>query len=144
MMTRATAGPLALEDLFQPLRRLGIQRTRPSQGHGLGLAIVRAVANAHGATLTARARPHGGLDLEVIFRRESLPAIAPPVPDSRRRRKAPGRETFGALTSVAPNTGMVEVSDTASRPLAGMTGRFERTMSCYRVFVMKTLLGSSW
>jgi signal transduction histidine kinase len=64
--------PDALEDLFQPFRRLGTQRTRPSQGHGLGLAIVRAIANAHGATLTARARPHGGLDIEVTFRGESF------------------------------------------------------------------------
>jgi signal transduction histidine kinase len=64
--------PDALEDLFQPFRRLGTQRTRPSQGHGLGLAIIRAIANAHGATLTARARPHGGLDIEVTFRGKSF------------------------------------------------------------------------
>ncbi len=37
-------------------------------GHGLGLAIVRAIASAHGATLTAKARPEGCLDIEVSFR----------------------------------------------------------------------------
>jgi signal transduction histidine kinase len=56
-----------VEDLFQPFRQLGTERTRRGEGHGLGLAIVRAIADAHGAALTTRARPAGGLDIEVIF-----------------------------------------------------------------------------
>jgi K+-sensing histidine kinase KdpD len=36
-------------------------------GHGLGLAVVRAIATAHKAAVTATARPDGGLDLEVSF-----------------------------------------------------------------------------
>jgi signal transduction histidine kinase len=59
--------PDAVHDLFQPFRRLGTQRTRHSEGYGLGLAIVRAIADAHGASIDARARPAGGLDVEVIF-----------------------------------------------------------------------------
>jgi signal transduction histidine kinase len=59
--------PDAVQDLFQPFRQLGTQRTRRSEGHGLGLAIVRAIADAHGAALTARARPAGGLGIEVTF-----------------------------------------------------------------------------
>ena len=59
--------PDAVQDLFQPFRQLGTQRTRRGEGHGLGLAIVRAIADAHGAALTARARPAGGLDIEVTF-----------------------------------------------------------------------------
>ena len=59
--------PDAVQDLFQPFRQLGTQRTRRGEGHGLGLAIVRAIADAHGAALTARARPEGGLDIEVTF-----------------------------------------------------------------------------
>jgi signal transduction histidine kinase len=51
--------------LFQPFRQLGHERTRHSAGHGLGLAIVHAIARAHGATLAARARPEGGLDIDV-------------------------------------------------------------------------------
>jgi signal transduction histidine kinase len=47
--------------------RLGGQRIRHTAGHGLGLAIVRAIADAHGATLTARSRPEGGLHIEVTF-----------------------------------------------------------------------------
>jgi signal transduction histidine kinase len=56
-----------VEDLFQPFRQLGAQRIRHGEGHGLGLAIVRAIADAHGAALTARPRPGGGLAIEVIF-----------------------------------------------------------------------------
>jgi signal transduction histidine kinase len=59
--------PDAVEDLFQPFRQLGTERTRRGEGHGLGLAIVRAIADAHNAVLTARARPEGGLDIEVVF-----------------------------------------------------------------------------
>jgi signal transduction histidine kinase len=56
-----------LELLFQPFRQLGTQRIRHGGGHGLGLAIVRAIADAHGAALTSTPRPQGGLDIEVIF-----------------------------------------------------------------------------
>jgi signal transduction histidine kinase len=60
--------PGEVERLFQPFQRLGRDRTRPD-GHGLGLAIVRAIAGAHGAALSARTRPEGGLDIEVAFPR---------------------------------------------------------------------------
>jgi signal transduction histidine kinase len=59
--------PHAVDDLFQPFRQLGTQRIRNGEGHGLGLAIVRAIADAHGASLTASPRPQGGLDIEVTF-----------------------------------------------------------------------------
>ena len=73
--------PDAVEDLFQPFRQLGTQRTRRGEGHGLGLAIVRAIADAHGAALTAHARPAGGLDIKVTFPLISAaqPAKAPDV-----------------------------------------------------------------
>jgi signal transduction histidine kinase len=57
-----------LDRLFQPFQRLGPARVGPAGGHGLGLAIVQAIADAHGASLTAHARPHGGLDVVVTFR----------------------------------------------------------------------------
>ena len=57
----------AMEFLFEPFRQLGVQRTRHGQGHGLGLAIVRAIAEAHNAALIASPRPQGGLDVEAIF-----------------------------------------------------------------------------
>jgi signal transduction histidine kinase len=59
--------PGEVDRLFQPFQRLGAERVRPAAGHGLGLAIVRAVAGVHGATITAQARPDGGLQIEVAF-----------------------------------------------------------------------------
>jgi signal transduction histidine kinase len=55
-----------VDRLFQPFQRLGTDRV-PAAGYGLGLAIVRAIAAAHGAALAAGARPGGGLDIEVSF-----------------------------------------------------------------------------
>ncbi|HEY5318518.1 MAG TPA: HAMP domain-containing sensor histidine kinase, partial [Solirubrobacteraceae bacterium] len=65
--TGAVIAPDQVERLFQPFQRLGAERIRLADGHGLGLPIVRAIANAHGATLTARSRPQGGLDVELSF-----------------------------------------------------------------------------
>jgi signal transduction histidine kinase len=59
--------PDVVDDLFQPFRQLGTQRIRHGEGHGLGLAIVRAIADAHGAALAASPRPQGGLDIAVTF-----------------------------------------------------------------------------
>jgi signal transduction histidine kinase len=56
-----------VDRLFQPFQRLGTERVRPAGGHGLGLAIVRAIAGVHGAALTAHARPQGGLTVSVSF-----------------------------------------------------------------------------
>jgi signal transduction histidine kinase len=53
--------------LFQPFQRLGTERVSHTHGNGLGLAIVRAIADVHGAVLTANARPEGGLDVHVSF-----------------------------------------------------------------------------
>lgn len=56
-----------LERLFGPFQRLGDQRVNVGDGLGLGLAVVQAIATAHGAMLTARPRPGGGLDVQVAF-----------------------------------------------------------------------------
>jgi signal transduction histidine kinase len=65
--TGAVIPPYELDRLFQPFQQLGHERIRHGEGHGLGLAIVRAIAAAHKAAVTAAARPEGGLDLEVSF-----------------------------------------------------------------------------
>jgi signal transduction histidine kinase len=57
----------AVDELFQPFRQLGTERIRHGEGYGLGLAIVRAIADAHGATLNASPRLEGGLDITVVF-----------------------------------------------------------------------------
>ena len=50
--------------LFEPFRRLTGERTGRN-GVGLGLSIVRAVAQAHGGSVTAKAPPAGGLVVAV-------------------------------------------------------------------------------
>jgi len=65
--TGAIMPPDQVDRLFQPFRQLGQERVRVTDGHGFGLAIVRTIATAHGATITANARPQGGLDIEVGF-----------------------------------------------------------------------------
>jgi signal transduction histidine kinase len=54
-----------LERLKQPFGRAGADRT--GDGHGLGMSIVGAIADAHKATIAATALPEGGLRLEVRF-----------------------------------------------------------------------------
>ena len=56
--------------LFEPFRRLS-GRTGSRPGSGLGLSIVASVAKAHGGHAEARARPDGGLDVQI-----TLPATA--------------------------------------------------------------------
>jgi signal transduction histidine kinase len=70
-ITVTNSGPVVPEDqlqrLFQPFQRLSTDRSDHHGGHGLGLAIVNAVTRAHHATLTATARPQGGLSITVHF-----------------------------------------------------------------------------
>jgi signal transduction histidine kinase len=65
--TGPTIPPEAVGRLFQPFWRLDGRRVQHDSGHGLGLSIVRAIAVSHGAAITARARPGGGLSIEVAF-----------------------------------------------------------------------------
>jgi signal transduction histidine kinase len=59
--------PAEVDRLFQPFQRLGPRPARRDGGHGLGLSIVRAIASAHAATITAKPKPGGGLSIEVTF-----------------------------------------------------------------------------
>jgi signal transduction histidine kinase len=72
----ANSGPVIppgeVARLLEPFQRLDRERTRHGGGHGLGLAIVAAVASAHGAALAVLARPEGGLEVTVTF-----PAVSP-------------------------------------------------------------------
>ncbi len=59
-------------ELVQPFRRLNgsngaVAEDEQPRGLGLGLSIVAAIADAHGASLGVRARPEGGLDVRVGF-----------------------------------------------------------------------------
>jgi len=57
----------AVEQLAEPFRRLGPERTGSENGHGLGLSIVAAVAAAHGGELMLHARESGGLGAEITL-----------------------------------------------------------------------------
>ncbi|PSL56311.1 signal transduction histidine kinase [Saccharothrix carnea] len=56
-----------VEGLFRPFRRLDRATTTGERGLGLGLSIVRAIAAAHGATVTATPGADGGLAVTVRF-----------------------------------------------------------------------------
>jgi signal transduction histidine kinase len=84
VLTVANSGPVVPPDevsrLFAPFQRLGAARGVNSgqrDGQELGLSIVSAIAAAHGADLQARARPDGGLHIELRF--PPLPARALPA-----------------------------------------------------------------
>jgi signal transduction histidine kinase len=71
VLTVANSGPqIDVDDLARlsrPFQRLGADRTDRSDGVGLGLSIVAAVAAAHDAALDVQARPEGGLLIAVAF-----------------------------------------------------------------------------
>jgi signal transduction histidine kinase len=97
--------PADVPRLFEPFRRGGRERTG-GRGSGLGLSIVRAVADAHGGTVSATANPEGGLEVTVtlpsakvtpvVTATAAVPVPSPPadrdpapVPDARGRHGPP-------------------------------------------------------
>jgi K+-sensing histidine kinase KdpD len=60
--------------LFEPFQRHINDRVAHPDGHGLGLSIVRAIADAHEARLEALPRQRGGLTITTYF---------PPIPGPR-------------------------------------------------------------
>jgi signal transduction histidine kinase len=70
----ANSGPVIPEELvpslFEPFRRVE-ERTSTRDGAGLGLAIVRSIGTAHGASVEVHSLPAGGLRITV-----ALPAAA--------------------------------------------------------------------
>src|SRR5919201_2410844 len=57
--------PADVEGLLEPFRRLESSRSRSTGGYGLGLAVVRAVAQSHGGRVAVLARREGGLEVTV-------------------------------------------------------------------------------
>jgi signal transduction histidine kinase len=53
------------EAVFEPFRRLEGERERRSRGWGLGLAIVRRVAESHGGRACMQDAPLGGARLRI-------------------------------------------------------------------------------
>ncbi len=59
--------PADMPHLFERLYRGDTSRGRSTGGAGLGLAICRAIVQAHGGTITAGASPLGGLRVELLL-----------------------------------------------------------------------------
>jgi signal transduction histidine kinase len=57
----AVIDPAEVDSLTEPFRRL----SRAAGGFGLGLSIVRSVAQVHGGTVELKAPPEGGLEVRV-------------------------------------------------------------------------------
>ena len=84
-----------VDRLFQPFQRLGPRPARRDGGHGLGLSIVRAIATAHAAAITARPRPGGGLAIDVTF---------PPSPPQPRGPRPNGRLVPDTTAQIEPDS----------------------------------------
>jgi signal transduction histidine kinase len=54
-------------EIFEPFRRMDDERTTTATGVGLGLSIVRAIADVHGGAIAVRSVEGGGLRVEVRF-----------------------------------------------------------------------------
>jgi signal transduction histidine kinase len=65
--TGPVISPTEVDRLLEPFQQLGGERISHSSGHGLGFPIVRAIADAHRASLEVRPRAGGGLHVEVTF-----------------------------------------------------------------------------
>jgi signal transduction histidine kinase len=95
--------PTEVARLFQPFQRLDPARTHHKDGHGLGLSIVRAIASAHGADITAQPETEGGLSVTVNF----------PAPDNSNGRPArsssSGSEGDAPQADVAAPVGAVAI-----------------------------------
>ena len=98
----------SVDELFEPFRRLDGSRSRRTGGYGLGLAVVRAVAEAHGGETqrrgAARRRPRGApgaarRPARGAARRAAGAAERPPRPALSARGRA--RRAAGALETPA-------------------------------------------
>ena len=59
--------PAERERLFEPFTRLDASRDRGSGGMGLGLAIVRSVAEWHGGSARITDSPLGGARVSIVW-----------------------------------------------------------------------------
>ncbi|MBD3677298.1 MAG: HAMP domain-containing protein [Rhodobacteraceae bacterium] len=56
-----------LEEVFAPFHRLEASRSLETGGHGLGLAIARAIVRGHGGDIQLENRAEGGLKASLFF-----------------------------------------------------------------------------
>ncbi|HEV2982557.1 MAG TPA: ATP-binding protein [Solirubrobacteraceae bacterium] len=78
--------PADRERVFDRFNRVDAARDRASGGAGLGLAIVRAIVDAHGGSVTAQTSPAGGACIRLVLPR----FVAAPARAGDRARLQPG------------------------------------------------------
>ncbi|WP_310463799.1 ATP-binding protein [Sphaerotilus sp.] len=76
----AGIAPSERERIFQMFQRGADTGSR--RGTGLGLAVCRAIAEAHGGVLRVRARGHGGSSFELRLPLPDAPTLAEPAPEN--------------------------------------------------------------
>jgi signal transduction histidine kinase len=74
--------PEHLDRIFDRFGRADAGRSRESGGVGLGLSIVKAIAEAHGGSVAVRSRPSEGSTFELVLPGEDA-AVGPPSPRPR-------------------------------------------------------------
>jgi signal transduction histidine kinase len=84
-----------IDRLARPFQRLGADRTDRSDGVGLGLSIVAAVATAHDATVCTRARAEGGPSTRAVGPRSMM------RPSCRTRLSSQSRSTIARLCEIS-------------------------------------------
>ena len=98
VLTVTNSGPVIPPEhvarLFQPFQRLPAAHNdhADDRGLGLGLSIVEAIAAAHGAGLTARPQPGGGLTIQVSF----------PTPEPNKGADRPKPGVTGQISQKSP------------------------------------------
>ncbi|MEV5779320.1 HAMP domain-containing sensor histidine kinase [Streptomyces antimycoticus] len=79
--------PEVIAQLFEPFVRLDARTHQGNRsGHGIGMAIIQAVAEAHGGAVTAHPNPQGGLTITTTLTRHA-PTHHSQSPDLGARRR---------------------------------------------------------
>ncbi len=94
VLTVTNTGPLVpageIDRLFEPFQRLEAGRSNGhTNGYGLGLSIIQAIATAHHAQLTAQPRSDGGLEIEVTFPASATATIPSADPAHEKPKSGP-------------------------------------------------------
>jgi two-component system sensor histidine kinase KdpD len=127
------ADPMAAAPAAAEPRQADAQRRG---GSGVGLAVCRAIARAHGGDLTLRARGHGGCSFEAVLPLHEPPArpadddnatsltVAPTTPTTPTTKTTPGGRTTAttATTPIEPIEAITPTTATAPDLPAAVPG----------------------
>ena len=82
--------PADLDRIFQRFARANAKRSSEAGGFGLGLALVQAIATAHGGSVQVRSTPGQGSAFELMLPLSPVPAAARPEPVMTSTLSGPG------------------------------------------------------